>query len=159
MTLLDQVAGRPFVLIDGPAGSGKTTLAATFGAPVIHLDDLYAGWTGMARGLEQAQRLVDALLKGQPAGYRRYDWVQDEYAEWVPVEPAPLIVIEGCGAGSLTTDALRIWIETHRQERLRRGLARDGESYREKWLAWQQQEEAHFAAHQTREGADVHLTT
>lgn len=159
MTLLDRVQGRPFVLIDGPAGSGKTTLAATFGAPVVHLDELYEGWTGMAAGLEQAQRLVDCLGRGEPAGYRRYDWVAGAPAEWVTVEAAPLIVVEGCGAGSLAADALRIWIETDQEERLRRGLARDGESYREHWLAWQQEEEAHFAAHRTRELCDVRLTT
>ena len=159
MTLLDQVHGRPFVLIDGPAGSGKTTLSSTFGAPVVHLDDLYEGWSGMLAGLAKAQLLIDALVRGEPAGYRRFDWDAGAPAEWVTVEPAPLLVIEGGGAGSLTADALRIWIETDQDERLRRGLARDGESYRDHWLTWQEQEAAYFAAHRTRELSDVHLTT
>ena len=39
------------VCVDGPAGSGKTTLADRLvtalgpGAAVVHMDDLYAGWT------------------------------------------------------------------------------------------------------------------
>ena len=39
------------VCVDGPAGSGKTTLAAGIaartGAPVLHMDDLYPGWSGL----------------------------------------------------------------------------------------------------------------
>ena len=40
------------IAIDGPAGAGKTTLAAQFqrdfskvkSVSIIHMDDLYAGW-------------------------------------------------------------------------------------------------------------------
>src|SRR5690606_19498388 len=40
------------VCVDGPAGSGKTTLAGRLAealdhAPVLHLDDLYEGWSGL----------------------------------------------------------------------------------------------------------------
>lgn len=159
MSLLDRVAGRRFVLIDGPAGSGKTTLAASFGAPVVHLDDLYAGWTGLEEGIAQAQALVDTLLAGEPAGYRRFDWHAYHFAEWVAVPPAELLVIEGCGAGSVRCDALLVWIETTPEESLRRGLARDGEASRGHWLRWQEQEAAVFERDGTRERAEIRLAT
>ena len=42
------------VLVDGPSGSGKTTLATRLGIllrlPVIHMDDFYPGWSGLAAG-------------------------------------------------------------------------------------------------------------
>ena len=42
------------LLIDGPSGAGKTTLALqigeALGIPVVHLDDFYPGWGGLAEG-------------------------------------------------------------------------------------------------------------
>ncbi len=43
-------AGR-LVCVDGPAGSGKTSLADAVArrtaAQVVHMDDLYGGWDGL----------------------------------------------------------------------------------------------------------------
>jgi cytidylate kinase len=156
LSLLD---GRRFVCIDGPAGSGKSTLAASLGAPVVHLDDLYEGWSGIEAGLRSAQTMLNALAAGEAAGYRRYDWLRDEYAEWVQVPEAELLVVEGCGAGSLEADALLVWIEAPPEECLRRGLARDGESMRDHWLRWQKTEAELFARDRTRERAEISLTT
>ena len=48
--------------VDGPAGSGKTTLAdeirAITGAPVVHMDNLYEGWDGLPRVGQQLERLL-----------------------------------------------------------------------------------------------------
>ena len=45
-----RLGGVRVIAIDGPAGSGKTTLGdalAERGAAVLHLDDLYDGWSGL----------------------------------------------------------------------------------------------------------------
>jgi len=157
--VLAQLDGRRFICVDGPAGAGKSTLADSLGAPVVHLDDLYEGWTGLETGLRSAQAVLDALEAGYPAGYRRYDWLRDEYAEWVDVPASDLLVIEGCGAGSLKADALLIWVEASPEECLRRGLARDGEAMRDHWLRWQATEAALFARDRTRERAELSFTT
>jgi cytidylate kinase len=157
--VLALLADRRFICIDGPAGSGKSTLAESLGAPVVHLDDLYEGWTGLEAGLRSAQAMLDAFGAGEPAGYRRYDWLRDEYAEWVEVPPSELLVIEGCGAGSLKADALLVWIEASPEECLRRGLARDGEAMRDHWLRWQATEAELFARDRTHERAELSLTT
>jgi chloramphenicol 3-O-phosphotransferase len=160
---VDLLHGRPVVLVDGPAGSGKTTLARGIadltGAPVIHLDELFEGWTGMVPGLAQAQRLLDERAAGRPAGYRRFDWLAGAYAEWVPVPPSDLLVIEGCGAGSLRADALLVWVEAPQEVCLRRGLARDGESHRGHWERWQDEERRHFEADGTPGRAELVVTT
>src|SRR5699024_4108947 len=49
------------VLVDGTSGAGKTTaardLAAGTGARVLHMDDLYAGWEGMAHAMATLERI------------------------------------------------------------------------------------------------------
>ena len=52
----------PVVAIDGYSGSGKSTLAAALafllpGWQVLHLDDWYPGWDGLAVGAQVARRI------------------------------------------------------------------------------------------------------
>lgn len=154
------------VLIDGPAGSGKTTLAAALSsaladAPVVHMDDLYPGWSGLAAGID---RLYDEILlplsAGRPATYRRYDWIAGELAESHTLTAPDVLIVEGCGCGARRTSTwanLLLWIETDEAERLARGLARDGEDARPQWLRWMATEQALYAAEHTRTRATLHL--
>lgn len=159
-------AGPRLVVVDGPAGSGKTTLAAqlgdALGAPVVHLDDLYEGWEAGPDGgaTRLAQWVLTPLAAGRPGRYRRYDWHAGAYAEWHEVPVAPFVVVEGCGAGARAVDAhdrLLVWVEADDAERLRRGLSRDGEAARGHWLRWMADEAEHYACERTRDRADVRL--
>ncbi|MGV1005789.1 MAG: uridine kinase family protein [Candidatus Nanopelagicales bacterium] len=152
------------ICIDGPAGSGKTTLAAALAAqlaaPVIHLDDLYQGWAQnlSALGPRLEAWLLTAWSAGLPGQYLRYDWSADRYCEWVCVPPAPVVLLEGCGSGSRRVRAaasLLVWVEAPAEVCLRRGLERDGERLREQWVAWQAAEQRHFVAEGTRAAADL----
>lgn len=153
------------VCVDGPAGSGKTTLAAALadelgGAPVVHLDDLYPGWDGLGRVGEQVLGVLAPLAEGRPGRYRRYDWVRGAYAEEHVVAPSPWLVLEGVGSGGVSWSAwttLLVWVEAPAPDRLRRGLERDGEDLRERWVRWMADEQAVFARERTRERADVHV--
>lgn len=158
-------SGR-LICVDGPSGSGKTTLAEQLhrasGAPVLHLDDMIAGWTGLRTVNAQLDRLLRPMADGQPGSYRRYDWHAGAYAETVVVEPVPLLVLEGVGAGSsIVADVVTVlvWIEAERDVRMARGLERDGEAFAPHWRAWAEEESAYFAAHRTRERADLLLST
>jgi uridine kinase len=160
------------VAVDGPAGSGKTTLAgllaegaraAGLDAATVHLDDLYEGWTGLDGVWERLDRWVlRPLAQGRPGRYRRYDWSSGAWAEWHDVPLPEVLVVEGCGAAQRAVDdhaVLRVWLEAGADARLARGLARDGEGHREDWLSWMVAEEAHFAREHTRDRADVRYTT
>ncbi|GAB2455273.1 uridine kinase family protein [Xylanimonas ulmi] len=160
------------VVVDGPAGSGKTTLAAQLTArlgdgtggpaPAVHLDDLYEGWEAGPDGgaARLAQWVLTPFAAGRPGRYRRYDWAAGAYAEEHEVPRAPFVVVEGCGAGARGVDAharLLLWVEADDAERLRRGLARDGRAERAHWVAWMVEEATHYGRERTRERADVRL--
>ncbi len=161
------------VAVDGPAGSGKTTLAAHLADEVVHqgrsvaiqhLDDLYAGWTGLDDAL--ARRVIDQVLaplsRGEAARWQRYDWHAQRFAGWQSFDPPEVLVLEGCGSGARASSAylsLIVWVEAPPDERIRRGVARDGEQVLPNWLAWTELEQAHFAANDTRARADVIVST
>ncbi len=154
-------AGR-LVCVDGPAGSGKTTLADTLGrleaAPVLHTDDLLDGWDGLPGLPETLADLLDPLAGGRPGRAPRYDWHAERFSGEVVVDPVPLLVVEGVGAGSLPAArraTVLVWVEAPYDLRMRRGLDRDGEAFAPHWAAWARAEEAHFADHRTRERADL----
>ncbi len=151
------------ICIDGPAGSGKTTLAGSLGQPTVHMDDVYEGWTGLEAGRATVEhQVVGPLRRGEPGRYRRYDWVAGAYAEWVEVPVTDFLVIEGCGSGALAyADEITVlvWVEAPEQERMRRGLERDGDGMRDHWLRWQVDEAAMFERERTKDRADVVVRT
>ncbi|WP_296103813.1 hypothetical protein [uncultured Corynebacterium sp.] len=100
-TIPDYFAAEPgsTVLIDGLSGSGKTTLAKYLaeatGTRVIHCDEFYPGWSGL---MEASRIVADSVLARADAGYRRWDWTVDGPREWVGVDPAEPLIVEGVGA-------------------------------------------------------------
>lgn len=149
--------------IDGPAGSGKTTLAAALHAlepasVVVHLDDLLDGWAGLAGVAERLDPLLLPLARGETGRYERYDWIAERFAGWVPVAPVPLLILEGVGSGSRRHAArcsTLVWVEVDDDLRMRRGLQRDGEEMRPHWEQWMLDERAHHVDEGTPARADV----
>lgn len=154
------------VAIDGPAGSGKTTLASRLrsayaASAVVHMDDLYPGWDGLREGGAAVTAMLTAVSAGEPARYRRYDWEAGAYAETVAVSPAEVLLVEGVGSVRLEHAHLLsavVWVEElDRAERLCRGLARDGDGAEGFWLTWMRQEQELFEEVGTRARADLLL--
>lgn len=153
------------VCVDGPAGSGKTTLAHAISrrestAVVVHMDDLFEGWDGLPTVDAQLTTLLPPLAEGRPGSYRRWDWHDSRWAELVEVDPAPLLVLEGVGSGSLAAapfTTVLVWVEAPHDLRMRRGIERDGDAFAPQWEAWAAAEAEHFARHRTRERAHLLL--
>ncbi len=159
------LGGGRLICVDGPAGSGKTTLAAEIAslagaAAVIHMDDLFEGWRGLDRVDTQLESLLRPLSQGFSGSYRRWDWPGNAWAETVLVPPTPLLVLEGVGSGSsANADLVTVlaWVEVPFELRMARGLERDGDVVADHWTHWARDEEALFARERTRQRADLIL--
>ena len=159
------------IALDGPSGAGKTTLARGVElalepvAPVavVHMDHLYPGWDGLARGPGLlTTQVLEPLARGERAAYRIWSWVRDEWAGSREVPPCRFLVVEGCGSSVQPAGAyaaVSVFVDAEVGLRRYRGIERDGEAYRPQWERWARQETALFTADATRQRADLVLDT
>lgn len=155
------------VAIDGPSGSGKTTLgvelAQRVAAPVVHMDELYPGWDGLAAAVRiVTDQILRPLSAGRDVRYRRWDWHAGQWGDRVQLPWTALLVLEGCGSSVRPAGdhaAVRVWMDADPQVRHRRAVARDGAAYAPHWQRWAAQEQALFTADRTRERADLIVDT
>ncbi|WP_229073704.1 dephospho-CoA kinase [Actinoplanes sp. DH11] len=161
-------AGRRRVLaVEGRSGSGKTTLArdvaARLHAPLLHMDDLYAGWDGLDRGVRALHDWVlRPLAEDRPAVWQRWDWAAGRYCGNHPVPAADWLVVEGVGSGARLLRPYLcgiVWLEAPAAVRKRRALARDGAAYAPHWSRWARHEDAFYAAERVRENATLVIGT
>ncbi|WTS98352.1 hypothetical protein OG904_26610 [Streptomyces sp. NBC_00096] len=168
--LARELAGEPASLgpvrvigIDGHAGSGKSTFAGVLaealgGAPVLHLDDVATheelfGWEGRLRA-----QVLEPLAAGRPAHWAPYDWVERRFAAERVLEPAPVLLVEGVGAGRRALRpylARLLWMETPRVMSWGRGRNRDGRELSDFWDGWERAELTHFSDDPSRPFADT----
>jgi uridine kinase len=149
--------------VDGHAGSGKSTFAARVaaalgGAPVLHLDDIAShdelfAWTD--RLLAQ---VIVPLSRGGTAAYAPYDWRTRRFGPPGALPPAPVLLVEGVGAGRRALRpwlAMLLWMDLPPEEAWARGRRRDGVEQREFWDGWVAAERRHFAEDPSRPFADA----
>ena len=165
------------ILIDGPAGSGKTTLAnrlaialggeasggaGTFrpdaapasDAPVqiVHGDDMYEGWGGLAT-LDEVllAQILEPIAAGDDAEFRQWDWVIDARTVTIPVPQRPWLIIEGVGVGlprARELAVLTVFVEAPWDVRLERGVERDLLAYDDVVERWSAFEAEERALHE-----------
>ncbi len=146
------------VAVDGHAGSGKSTLAgrlaaALGGAPVLRLDDLATheelfSWTGRLR-----EQVLEPLSRGTTARYHPYDWNLRRFGPARALPPAPVVLVEGVGAGRRELRphlAWLLWMERPAGASWERGRRRDGPEQAAFWDGWVVAETRHFAEDPSR---------
>jgi len=160
--------GQVLVGVDGCGGSGKSTFARKLEAVggdrfvVVEMDDFYKPSTERNEQTAAAisgdfdwervrSQVLEPLHSGKNGSYQRYDWNHDALAEFHDLPYGTIVIIEGVGS---TRDELarfydmRVWVDCAAKTRLNRGLVRDGEEARSKWVdKWMPAENRYVEAH------------
>ena len=160
------------VTIDGPAGSGKTTLAneiviefakSRVEVSVIHLDEIYEGWETALDSIlfERINAWILTPIKnGLGPRHLKFDWYSNKYESWSELPVTPIVIIEGVGSGhtSLREQVSQaIWVEADEHLLLDRVVERDGVAVRDEMLIWKARERAYFELHEVKKAAQIHL--
>lgn len=175
--LADELA-LPIILIDGPAASGKTSLAIAlrnklfkeleYAPRLIHMDDLYPGWDGLRSGsLYLTQNILMPLRLGKAASWQIWDWENNQRGGSDPgngfreFSGNQLIIIEGCGALSRANSELvnfRVWVDADYSSRKERFRARDQGKFDDQWHNWSVQEQEFYVEENSVALADLGIT-
>ena len=158
--------------IDGPAGAGKTTLAAKLATEysahstvrTIHMDELYNGWNdALGQSLTDAlQAIIAAYASGVEHTIKIFNWHLMEFDREEVIDPTEFLILEGVGAAQKVVreaGAITYWLDIDNETGLQRVLARDGAHIEKEMRQWQIQQSIHFAMDQTRENCEFKLTS
>jgi len=153
------------VAIDGPSGSGKTRLARELapmlGAVILHLDDVYQGWHGLAAAPDTvATDILAPISRGESGRTPRWEWGASEPGTDIVVRAGGVLLLDGCGSGSRVIRphlSCLVWLDAPEDVRRERAFARDGDLYRQWWDTWAAQERDLFGTERTRDAADIVL--
>ena len=172
--ILDQIDRgnqTPIVLIDGRAGSGKSTFADKLqqqlfregeSAPrVIHMDNIYEGWEGLSLGSDYLVRFIlNPLARKETASWQDWSWVRNERSSWREFSGGTPLIVEGCGALSERSKQhayLSLWLEASEETRRQRWLER--ERHLDKFDFWAAQELDFYAREKSKSLADLVIQT
>ncbi|EPC8417652.1 uridine kinase family protein [Bacillus wiedmannii] len=162
--------------IDGCGGAGKSTLANKIKSKfstvtIVHMDDFYLPCsqiinehpTNKSIGADfdwkrLLQEVLDPISNGIEGCYKLYDWETDSLAESHTVLANGIVIIEGVYATRQELAEmydLKIWVNCPRETRIKRGIARDGETARDMWENnWMVAEDMYVESHKPHEFAD-----
>ena len=154
------------IVIDGPAGSGKTTLAKSLSGllencPIIHMDEIYEGWENALSPKtfkDLVEWIINPLLENKSIEYKKYDWNLEQRIEKIVINNSKIIIIEGVGSSSFDISkhaSLKLWIEVNKETGINRVLTRDGLHIQEQMKTWQSQESKFFIENNSKENSDI----
>ncbi len=158
--------------IDGPAGAGKTTLAAKFAAQfsrfstvqLIHMDELYSGWDdALSDDLTQIlKRILAAHKEKREFTVQKFNWNSMIFDQRQVITPTDVLILEGVGAAQRivrAAGATTYWLDVEPEIGLQRVLARDGGHLAKLMRQWQIDQAIHFRNDETRENCGYKITS
>ena len=155
------------IAIDGRAGAGKTTLAASFfddlsvdkTVEVIHMDDLYDGWDNALS--ERLTQTLESIVKSHQSKVAFeidiFNWQSMSFDSKRVIHPVDILILEGVGAGQKVVrdaGATLYWLDIDAEVGIQRVLNRDGNQIASQMKQWQIAQEIHFLRDKTRENAE-----
>lgn len=155
------------IAIDGRAGAGKTTLAASFyeelsadkTVAVIHMDDLYDGWDNALS--EHLTHTLESIMKSHQSKVAFeidiFNWQSMSFDSKRVIHPVDILILEGVGAGQKAVrdaGATLYWLDIDAEVGIQRVLNRDGNQIASQMKQWQIAQEIHFLRDKTRENAE-----
>ncbi|ASY20105.1 uridine kinase [Candidatus Planktophila vernalis] len=155
------------IAIDGRAGAGKTTLAASFfeelsadkPVAVIHMDDLYDGWENALS--ERLTQTLESIVKSHQDKVAFeidiFNWQSMSFDSKRVIHPVDILILEGVGAGQKVVrdaGATLYWLDIDAEVGIQRVLNRDGNQIASQMKQWQIAQEIHFLRDKTRENAE-----
>jgi dephospho-CoA kinase len=171
LELIDRGNQTPIILIDGRAGSGKSTFAESLqqqlfrdgeSAPrVIHMDNIFEGWEGLALGSDYMVRFIlQPLARQETASWQDWSWVKNQRSSWREFSGGTPLIVEGCG--SLTERSkehadICIWLEASEETRRERWIQR--ERHLDKFDFWAAQELDFYAREKSQSLANLVIRT
>ena len=164
---LSDVSPGEVLAIDGPAGSGKTTLSNQLAADltdvaVIHMDDLYQGWSDAFSARLAASVITQIFVPISEKiefTYEIYDWHSNKINKSKVIPKNKIYILEGVGAGQSQFRPYLskiIWLNTSDEIGLARVLQRDGAEILSPMQEFQKAQKLHFASDLTENAADFH---
>ena len=178
LSRLDQLSpnGGKAVLVgvDGCGGSGKSTLTrllagALSDASIVETDDFYLPSCDRQKSPDEIgdhfdwkrleRQVLRPLSEGRDGRFQCYDWGRDELTGWRDVPDRRIVLVEGVYSTRRELSGyydFTIWIDATRETRLTRGLARDGDEARDRWVDdWMPAEDRYVSVHAPSRTADL----
>ena len=156
------------ITIDGPAGSGKTTLAKELSTMLdscytIHMDDLYEGWdsTLTPELTAKLQAILTGVKVENQIRFTPFNWLENSLSSVIEISAPRFLIIEGVGSGqSAIRDfiSLSLWIEVPLDLGLERVIKRDGPAVAQFMPAFIVAQSSHFEKEATKKSADYRLS-
>ena len=156
------------ITIDGPAGSGKTTLANELSSPLsscytIHMDDLYEGWdsTLTPKLTSKLQAILEGVATKNQIRFFPFNWLENRIDSEIELPAPKYLFLEGVGSGQATVRdfiSLSLWIEVLPDIGLERVIKRDGPGVAQFMPAFVVAQNIHFEKEDTKKSADYRLS-
>ena len=129
---ITSISPKMLILIDGVAGSGKTTLAVKLSellnANIVKTDDISWCADPVKWDCELIDEIITPWQSGKNVAYTPSGWIKENRSDFIEVDSDKALIIEGTGAARKTLRSISkysIWVDTEPKIARERVVNRD----------------------------------